>query len=190
LTIVTASIRRTAALDRVRTATGLSHARLEQRLDAVSCLADPSLRDGMIARYAVFHLSAEVALAPHLERVPGLDFAGRSRAGLFDAGSATIGKPHFPRPASRAEALGLFYVIEGSTLGGRMILRALADVGVSHPALAFLDPYGAETGTRWRAFLAVLERETAGDGGLVEEAVRGAVRGFDHAETVLCGAAA
>ena len=83
----------------------------------------------------------------------------------------------------------MLYVLEGSTLGGRFITGALAARGVTDPDLAFLDPYRDQTGVRWRGFLAVLVREVR-DNGLIAEACRGAMRAFDHAETILCGDAA
>jgi heme oxygenase len=98
--------------------------------------------------------------------------------------------PTFPAPESQAEALGMLYVLEGSTLGGRLILRTLKDRGVDDPRLAFLDPYGPETGVRWRSFQSVLARETSHDEKLVAQACGGALSGFWHAERVLCGDAA
>jgi heme oxygenase len=95
--------------------------------------------------------------------------------------------PAFPAPRSAAEALGMLYVLEGSTLGGRMILRALAERGVHDPALQFLDPYGTDTGARWRAFLDVLARETGDDEERIAAACRGGVTAFRHAADVLCG---
>lgn len=80
----------------------------------------------------------------------------------------------------------MFYVLEGSTLGGHVILRGLAARGVTDAGLAFLDPYGAETGARWRGFLAVLAREVRDDGAKAAACI-GAVRVFRHAERILCG---
>lgn len=180
--------RRVPALEGMRNATRETHRRLEERLDAVRRFAECASREALIRRYAALHVPADAALAEALEPVAGLEFGARSRAHLL---SRFVGEaPAFPRPRSRAEALGLLYVLEGSTLGGRAILHALARQGVADPDLAFLDPYGAATGARWRSFLSVLERETEGDAERVGEAVFGAVRGFDHAERVLCGSPA
>ena len=180
---------RPSALDRLRAATRDMHERLDRRMDAIERLADPVLREELLARYAAFHLPADAALAPHLDSVAGLDFGERSRAPLLTDANDD-GHPCFPRPGSRGEALGMLYVLEGSTLGGRFILRELTRRGVDDPRLSFLDPYGAETGRRWRGFLDVLERETADDPGSVDAAEVGAVRGFAHAERILCGATA
>ena len=176
-----------SVLDGVRRATRQAHARLEDRLDAVGQLADPKRRPGLIGRYAALYLPADAALSPHLGDVEGLAFASRSRARFLAAFAGTAPLPPFPRPRSRAEALGLLYVLEGSSLGGRMVLRALADRGVEEPALAFLDPYGAATGALWRGFLTVLERDAGTQPGDSEAAADGALRGFAHAESLLCG---
>jgi heme oxygenase len=94
--------------------------------------------------------------------------------------------PAFPSPANLAEALGMLYVLEGSTLGGHVILRTLRNAGVDCAPLAFLDPYGPDTGRRWRDFLIVLEQET-GSEMRRDAACKGAVLAFEHALEVLCG---
>lgn len=170
----------------MRAATDAIHRRLEARVDVVERLADPALRPDLMRRYAALHVPADKALGPHLARLPGLDFSARSRSPLLARFSGEAAPPAFPVPATRAEALGILYVLEGSTLGGRIILRALAARGVDDPDLAFLDPYGSETGARWRGFLAVLARETDEDEERITQACRGARAGFLHAEQLLC----
>lgn len=172
-------------LARLRASTQEDHERLEARVEAVARLADLKERPRLIQLYAALHIPAETALAPYLSELPGLDFEARRRAPLLRAYAGAVA-PAFPAPGSAAEALGMFYVLEGSTLGGRMILRELAGHGVDDEALAFLDPYGTETGARWRGFLAVLARETGDNEGLLLQACRGAIRAFRHAERVLC----
>lgn len=175
------------AIEHLRAATGAQHERLDAQLDAVATLADPERRPGLCARYAAFHIPADAALAPWLSETAGLALASRSRAPLLARFSGGQSLPPFPAPASAAEALCMLYVLEGSTLGGRFIAGALAARGVTDPDLAFLDPYGDETGARWRAFLAVLAREIGDSETLIADACRGAVRAFDHAERILCG---
>ncbi len=181
------------AIERLRAATRHDHLRLEDDLRIVQRLATPAGRRTMIARYHRLHVPAECALAPLVSDVPGLDFRLRRRAGLLEAalGQIGIGSPAEPCPAlpaigSRAEALGFLYVLEGSSLGGRMILKALVGGGHDVGMLAFLDPYGPATGEMWRHFLAVLDRETFGDAALIEAAVAGGLKGFAHARYCLC----
>lgn len=62
---------------------------------------------------------------------------------------------------SIAQALGSMYVMEGSTLGGRIIGPAMAarfnlPEGLGY---TYFDPYGAHTGSKWNAFKALAEAE-------------------------------
>jgi heme oxygenase len=171
---------------RLRSATRHAHQHLEDRFDAVERLADPATRAATVAAYAQLYRSADAGLAPLLATVDGLDYAQRRRV-VPDVALPSIAIP-YPAPASVAEALGLLYVIEGSIMGGRLILRELDARGIREPGLAFLDPYGSSSGSLWRGFLAVLDRETVTAHEL-SDAERGAMRGFEHAELTLCGEA-
>jgi heme oxygenase len=61
------------------------------------------------------------------------------------------------------EALGCFYVLEGSTLGGQLLLRHLRRhfQGVPVGGFAFFRAYGEEVGSMWRAFGDVVSRASA-----------------------------
>jgi heme oxygenase len=179
-----------SALGYMREATHDLHQQLEERLDVIAQLSDPSRRATLIERYAALYLPSDDALMPWLKEIADLDHGSRSRTPLLARFAGEQVLPPFPVPLNEAEALGMLYVLEGSTLGGRFILRALAERGIEDPDLTFLDPYGAETGARWRAFLAVLARETEGDAARINYACLGAVRAFQHAECVLCRDAA
>src|SRR5689334_8540619 len=115
---------------RLRAATKEVHARLERRLDAIDGFTDPTSRAELIRRFAALHAPAASKLAPYLRDLPGLDFDKRSRASLFRCTGPSEASATFPQPRSTAEALGMMYVLEGSTLGGRFILQALVGRGV------------------------------------------------------------
>lgn len=176
-----------AASKHLREATSAIHQRLDDRLDVISALSDRKRRDVLLDRFAALHAAAGDALLPELDAVEGLDYRARHAARERAGRRVPVDAPAFPLPANRCEALGLCYVVEGSTLGGKVILRELAARGVCGEDLSAFDPYGAETGRRWRDFLSVLEREVAGSPFRLREAMRGALRGFLHAEAVLCG---
>ena len=177
---------------RLRAATQRDHDRLEARLDILARIATPEGRRAMVQGFHGFHATTEAALTPWLASLPGLDFQARRRSVQLAADLARLGGDGGPpveaaiTVASVGEALGRMYVLEGSTLGGRVIRRTVEARGDSMEGLAFLDPYGERAGERWRAFLAVLDAE-AGTTGDVEAMVRGAVAGFRHAELWLCG---
>ena len=179
----------TPVLNCLRRVTGPMHERLEQRFDAVSELSDPSRREATIARYATFYSSAHQHLGTALGDVEGLQLSERDlawRSLRFPAEALDESIP-FPRSADHFEALGALYVVDGSALGGRLILNELRKRGGDETGLAFLDPYGKAGGSLWRSLLAVLEREGARGEAELEAICHGAVQGFAHAERVLCG---
>ncbi|MGE0440077.1 MAG: biliverdin-producing heme oxygenase [Gemmatimonadales bacterium] len=61
-----------------------------------------------------------------------------------------------------AEVIGYLYVLEGSTNGGRFLVRSarrfLGTPPESRDGLRFLDPYGEEQPERWRGFREALDR--------------------------------
>lgn len=161
-------------LARLRRATGPLHDRLDTTLRVVDRLASPVDRDAMIAAYGRLHGASDQAMRPWLAETPGLDYPDRrAPSSALDA---------FPVLASEGEALGAFYVLEGATLGGRIIQRELTARGASLDGLEFLNPYGDRTGERWRSFIEVLEERGAADPDGVE---RGAVAAFGFAESCL-----
>lgn len=179
-----------AVLQALRAATHHLHETLDARLDLPQRLADMRGRRGVVRRFQGFQTGLERALGERLDALPGLELARRRRAHRFDDDLAALGAPRepsapicpVPRAGSVGEALGLLYVGEGSTLGGKVIGRGLAARGVSLAGLGFLDPYGDDTGSMWRGFLAVLEQE----GGRPDQVVAGGVSGFTHAVAWLC----
>lgn len=78
-----------------------------------------------------------------------------------------------------ATAMGYMYVIEGSTLGGRILLKHIKNtLGYDEQAGArFFSGYGAETGTLWKSFLAVLTSYAVREG-QEEEVIKGANQAF------------
>lgn len=64
--------------------------------------------------------------------------------------------PYINPPRNLAECFGMTYVVEGATLGGTVLLRALADRMPAHP-LVWLKGYGEDTGRLWKQFLRTLD---------------------------------
>lgn len=59
-----------------------------------------------------------------------------------------------------AEAWGIFYVMEGSTLGGNMIAKQLSKLNEFKDApFHYFRCYGPHTGSYWKTFKEVLDRE-------------------------------
>ena len=92
--------------------------------------------------------------------------------------------PETATPASdRAHALGCLYVIEGSSLGARVLLRQVRRLGHDAQSGArFLHAHAdGESGSRWPRFLALLE-SAGSDPAMTAPACDAAVETFGLAE--------
>lgn len=177
----------TPILDHLRATTRDLHDGLEARLDVFIRVADPLRRRDMVGRFLAFYRPAEAALARVLGDEPDLEFDARRKVPALERDAATLraaasADAPLALPTDRAEALGFLYVLEGSTLGGRVIDKQLRVRGLSPEGLSFFQGYGEATGARWKAFCAVLER--AGD---KAAAARGARSAFVQMEAWMCG---
>ncbi|MEQ8346310.1 MAG: biliverdin-producing heme oxygenase [Sneathiellaceae bacterium] len=173
-----------SVLDALRTATAPLHDELESGSRLVDRLCSPGDRPAVLVALLGLYVAAEAALAPHLLPVPDLEFGRRRKAGALRAGLLRLGvtRPAAPPPgpghpaiAGVREALGFAYVLEGATLGGRIVRRQVARTGMPLDGLAFFDFYGPDTGRFWQRFCQVLERECATE---PQAAVTGACAGF------------
>lgn len=175
-------------LPRLREATGEHH----RAVEALVPLASGHGPDEYLRHLAVllgFLRPMERELAPALPWFfLGLPFADRAKSPLLASDLRALGADpdriadcaRIPQIRSTAFALGCAYVIEGSTLGGKVIERQLAreEAWFATAPRSFLGCYGDEVGPRWKAFCARLEclcaEDCAGD-----EAVAGAVATFE-----------
>jgi heme oxygenase len=96
----------------------------------------------------------------------GLDPAVRQKIELLDRDITLLGGQKSlvalcaspPQLASLGEAVGAAYVLEGSTLGGRVISRHVQGCLGPHMPRRFLECYGAKTGENWQTFRSALSR--------------------------------
>jgi heme oxygenase len=163
-------------LKRLKLATSASHTALEDQLPLMR--ADLSREDyrRFVGRFFGFYapLEAQLMASPHWKSL-AFDYADRQKTprltqDLLALGSSARALASTPRctdlPACNTpeQLLGCLYVIEGATLGGRVITRHLQNqLGVTpESGGAFFDGYGAQTGVRWKAFCTMLSTH-AGD---------------------------
>jgi heme oxygenase (biliverdin-IX-beta and delta-forming) len=178
------------ALYRLREETSAAHRALDETLQIVDRLSAPDERVRLLAGYLCLHQRTETKVEPFLSRIADLDFPARRRSSLIAESLGSLGQTASvdgaacPDIRTRAEAFGALYVLEGSSLGGRVILKELRRRGTSLAGLGFLDPYGADAGQRWRSFLIILERELK-SGEQKADAVKGALDTFAFANACL-----
>jgi heme oxygenase len=186
------------ALAPLRAGTRAAHDRLEARLPPQSIVASRERYAAVLARMHGVYAGLEPRLELQLAAAwPALDLAARRKLPLLVAdlrelgfGQRTINAlprcPATPEPASAEAALGCLYVLEGATLGGKIILRAAAALGVGEDSCGrFFGAYGPQVGRRWRDFSAVVAEADAA-GADVATMVASARETFAALEAWLC----
>jgi heme oxygenase (biliverdin-IX-beta and delta-forming) len=115
--------------------------------------------------YGFFH-PLEQLILQHVTDALLPDIAERRNSGFILLDLQWLGSKDLPALATRLpqvdsvpRALGALYVLEGSTLGGRMIANMLRknpalELGEEH--LHFFNGYREQTGPKWMQFLSVL----------------------------------
>lgn len=151
-----------------RTTTG-HHEMIERRLDLQTRLSSVSAYRTLLERLYSFYGPLEGRLQLPARRLRGLDLEARRKTPLLAADLRKLGSDHraiaaarrLPQVCSPSQALGVMYVLEGATLGGKVIAR------IAHRRLGvvpgeFFGAYGDEVGSRWLAFGATVEAFTGG----------------------------
>jgi len=196
-----------AIVHALRDATREAH----DRLDANSPVFAPDLDlyayHEILGRYLTAHRALEQALEPWAtslaRRGVSLDERRKVPLLLLDRARTTSGlstdddehEPTFALP-TLASAWGALYVMEGSTLGGQHILRALETSALARregltrvSGLAYFTGYASRTGEMWRQFLSALGEADVADTGGRDAIIDGARSAFALFERVLSGSA-
>jgi len=180
-------------LEKLRAATTESHTGLET-LPVSTSIMNPAVTDKEYALYlGLMHdvvKDAEENIFPVVyKNVEGLDV--HPKAQFIDADLKTLGvaKAQASNPLTQnldvaaitpAFAFGVMYVIEGSSLGGRVILKNINGAlgHDSESGATYFSGYGAQTGSHWKAFLgALIQYADVNDS--EEEIIAGANFAFD-----------
>jgi heme oxygenase len=159
---------------RLKAATQDEHQRLEDALDLLSPPLDRDRFARVLGRFWGFHKVWEDALAARGDLGAVLQGRGKVdclRADLTALGLSPAAIDALPLchdaqtlAATHELAMGSLYVIEGSTLGGQVISRALAGADwLPEGGLTYFTPYGAEAGAIWRGFQTALQAASSPD---------------------------
>jgi heme oxygenase len=152
---------------RLRDGTAGLHHQAEKLLNIPSLISDRGSYAETLKRFCGVYAPLERALGQQngWEKF-GLDLKDRGHAARIAHDLAALRSEPCPCEApdtfeitSFPHALGSLYVMEGSTLGGRIILRHLETQQINIPtsAMSFFAGHGAETGSMWRTLVAKLD---------------------------------
>lgn len=155
---------------KIKEATKAAHQQLEgvvvRKLKAIGSTEDYA--DFLKYFYAYFN-AVEKAITPYITTQVLPDCADRRNSSHIKAdiealGATTDRVPHAEAPAIAdvQEALGALYVLEGSIMGGSIIVKMLEKLGVTQ-GVSFFSGYGEQTGQKWGVFTAVLNAHANSD---------------------------
>ena len=161
-------------LQRLKAATRAEHDAIELALDLMApglSLTDYHRR---LRRYHGFYAPIEPLIAAAVDGPRwGLDTTARAKTAWLAADLACLGDSEnadglppsafalctaLPPLETQADAFGCLYVLEGATLGGRVISRHIEHalgLDATHGA-RFFHGYGEQTGAMWKAFRGAL----------------------------------
>ncbi|MDQ1165432.1 biliverdin-producing heme oxygenase [Flavobacterium sp. SORGH_AS_0622] len=176
-------------LNDLKTKTADSHKKLEELPVSMSIMS-PDMKIEEYAKYLNLmhdvHADTEQTVYPLFSGLLG-DSEQRRKKQLIEADLAFLNydlsnseKVFKTENISVPFALGIFYVVEGSTLGGRFILKNVSRVPQlsGDKGVSYFNGYGDKTGSFWKSFLNFLsEYEQQNNCG--DAIIEGAVFAFD-----------
>jgi heme oxygenase len=176
-------------LEKLKSQTATAHKNLES-LPVSASILSPKMEINDYCHYLSLmhdvHSGIEKTIYPLLENIIS-DLKEREKTHLIDTDLSFLKyKKDKNVPVFKKEeinipfALGILYVVEGSTLGGRFILKNVETVpGLDQQkGVSYFTGYGNKTGSCWKNFLNEFttyeEENNCGD-----EIIQGAVYAFD-----------
>ena len=186
-----AAISSASFLLKLRESTGPLHRSLEE-LPLSQSLTDPGISREQYGRYLLaLHpviAKAEESLYPILSHLlPDLEH--RKKRSLIESDLTYLQIPTNQAGLSNGSdlihvsrvphAIGIIYVLEGSTLGGRVIVKNIrSSLGyVKNNGASYFTGYGDQTGPMWKIFLETLTRYEY-DSGQGDAIIEGATQAF------------
>lgn len=160
------------AMQRFKHSTAELHSQVESALNPTLRFGTRAAYGQLLRRLRPFYVTIEQMLATLSWSAIGFDFESRRKAPLLTADLSALGEPiedarearspveiAYPVLMDLASGFGTLYVLEGATLGGRVlrkVIRANLDIDCSNGG-SFYEGYGDDTQTRWREFGAALD---------------------------------
>ncbi len=191
-------IRNSTILPQLRTHTAALHKALEMKLGGKLLRPDltPAAYCDLLRAFHAAYTTLE-STAGHTPLVAGM-LRERSKLSWLEKDIAflqhtTAGNgidlyaTCLPETNSSARAMGMMYVMEGATLGGKQIVGFLLrfDWIELRSCVNFFNSYGSERGRMWREFTAALEKYADNNPSETDHILAGAHEAFHHIDEVI-----
>lgn len=142
------------------------HALLEKQfIERIRGVRNHADYGALLIRIYGYYVEIEKKLAQTLASSSDVEYSSRLKHHLLERDlstcNVTVGDfpvcNELPQVNSYPSALGALYVLEGSTLGGRIIAKMIGKNLGDDQALSFFTCYGEETETMWCRFKELLK---------------------------------
>lgn len=154
--------------ENIKEATKIAHQQLEvkviKKLKAIRSNADYA---DLLKHFYAYFRQVEQAIAAYITPEVLPDYAQRRNSSYIKADIEALGSSVNDLPPAQApaikntiSALGALYVLEGSVMGGRIIVQMLEKSGITE-GVSFFSGYGKDTGIMWQAFTGVLNKNAS-----------------------------
>lgn len=153
----------------IKEATKEAHLALEKKvIEKMKAIHSDADYADFLKYFYVYFNAVEQVIAPYIstkavELLP--DYAERRNSSFLKKDIEELGANVNNVPAvtvakidNAVRALGALYVLEGSIMGGPIIVKMLEKLGIVK-GISFFSGYGADTGVMWGKFIAVLNAE-------------------------------
>ena len=151
----------TTLFARLKSGTEQQHREIEAAIDPIKKFCSLDAYKSHVLKTWAFYQTLEAALVDIDWSVAGFDFGPRRKTPLLEQDLLFLDVPltaskEKKRSFDRANldfAFGCMYVLEGATLGGQVISRHLAKLGIGpENGGLFFNGYGVRTGEMWKSF--------------------------------------
>lgn len=170
----------------IKEATKAEHQNLEKqvvlKLKAIRSNADYA---DLLKHFYAYFSHIEATIKPYITEAILPNYAQRRnssyiKADILELGGDITDLPYttVPKIENAVEALGALYVLEGSIMGGSIIIKMLEKGGVTK-GVSFFSGYGEATGLMWGNFVTVLNAQANTEQD-EEEAIVAANETFKH----------
>ena len=155
--------------DHLKEATKTAHQQLEKKLIGnIKAIRTTQDYAGLLSLFYSFFGGMEKGIEQHIDARFLPDYPQRRKAVALaeDIQALNINLPltadisDTPSISNHLQAMGALYVMEGSTLGGKIISKIIRQqLGLPEGfAMTFFDGYGADTDAMWQTFKAAVDQ--------------------------------
>lgn len=174
----------------IKEATKQAHLDLERKVvKQLKAISDENDYAELLKVFYAYFNRVEQAIAPYITTDVLPDYKDRRNSSYLKKDIEELGQNVDELPVvtslpitNTLQALGALYVMEGSIMGGSIIVQMLAKLGITK-GVSFFSGYGEETGAMWNSFTTVLNNKakSASDEAIAIQAANDTFNGFSVA---------